>query len=762
MKIKMKELKKGRSETGITLVALVVTIVVLLILAGITIGYVFGENSIFNKANEAKFKAKWSTYREQTDTYTTWKVASTMDTNVNGINAGDTLIELIEIEADVDIEVSDVNIQISEIINNLEEQDKRYAVVYHGELCYVKDDRNPNAEKEAKWCLQIGIPVLELKRPSGVNNKNGDYEYVNGVYLNTPKLDMGFNKNYTRYAYENENGVMEPGNWIFSTAEEDWYDYNNGKWANVVTENKGIECYYTWIPRYCFKLNQSTQRADVKLIDINNNYKNPQTEEVTSWSELEKQGYQVPEAFEFGEEGKKTQLAGYWAMKYNLGEITDTAPSTIYYDMKVTQGVITISNIQVTNGNDIVKYVVNLNSEKQEEVTSVAGKTFKLDNMRSGDNVINITGLNAKGEMVGSYTRVYASSIVNPPDTTGFNKDTTFYVLYDENGNEYSTVPVSEPAPKGWYNYDEAEWANIVTRNNGGETYFTWIPRYEFVLEQKEQRSDVKFIVGTEGGTGANRAGVTAGYQVPEAFKFNDQEITGYWAMKYNLGEVNTAVFDAEVVASSNSSITVQGVTGTGTSTSGLKYNYYINDKPRNKDTKPYKTTTTAAEKVTFEGLTTDVEYTILIEIRNSSNGYVGSVVKQLEISQPNKPDLTGFNPECTYYVTYNGETEVIGEKITNDGSNMPEGWYDYSTGRWANIVTQNNGTKTYFTWIPRYEFKLNQQTQRSDVKFVKGTSGGTGANRAGVTPGYQVPEAFKFNEQEITGYWAMKYNLGE
>ena len=127
MKIKIKEQKKGRSETGITLVALVVTIVVLLILAGITISYVFGENSIFNKANEAKFKARWSTYREQTDTYTTWKVASTMDTNVNGINAGDTLIELIEIEADVDIEVSDVNIQISEIINNLEEQDKRYA-----------------------------------------------------------------------------------------------------------------------------------------------------------------------------------------------------------------------------------------------------------------------------------------------------------------------------------------------------------------------------------------------------------------------------------------------------------------------------------------------------------------------------------------------------------------------------------------------------------------------------------------------------------
>ena len=98
---------------------------------------------------------------------------------------------------------------------------------------------------------------------------------------------------------------------------------------------------------------------------------------------------------------------------------------------------------------------------------------------------------------------------------------------------------------------------------------------------------------------------------------------------------------------------------------------------------------------------------------------------------------------------------ETIGEKIKNDGSNMPNNWYDYSKQKWANIVTQNNGTKTYFTWIPRYQFKLNGQTQRSDVKFVDGTSTTTVA-------GYQIPEAFKFNGKELTGYWAMKYNVGE
>ena len=42
-----------RNERGITLVALVVTIVVLLILAGVTITYAFSNNGIFTKAQEA-------------------------------------------------------------------------------------------------------------------------------------------------------------------------------------------------------------------------------------------------------------------------------------------------------------------------------------------------------------------------------------------------------------------------------------------------------------------------------------------------------------------------------------------------------------------------------------------------------------------------------------------------------------------------------------------------------------------------------------
>ena len=53
-----------RNERGITLVALVVTIVVLLILAGVTITYALSNNGIFTKAKEAGMVSEQATVRD--------------------------------------------------------------------------------------------------------------------------------------------------------------------------------------------------------------------------------------------------------------------------------------------------------------------------------------------------------------------------------------------------------------------------------------------------------------------------------------------------------------------------------------------------------------------------------------------------------------------------------------------------------------------------------------------------------------------------
>lgn len=57
--------RRFENSIGITLVALVVTIVVLLILAGITLTFVFGDNSVLKKATEAKLQMQIAQAREK-------------------------------------------------------------------------------------------------------------------------------------------------------------------------------------------------------------------------------------------------------------------------------------------------------------------------------------------------------------------------------------------------------------------------------------------------------------------------------------------------------------------------------------------------------------------------------------------------------------------------------------------------------------------------------------------------------------------------
>lgn len=58
------ELKKEQNS-GITLIALIVTIIALLILAGITITFVFGENGIFTQAQKAAEQTNEAIRREE-------------------------------------------------------------------------------------------------------------------------------------------------------------------------------------------------------------------------------------------------------------------------------------------------------------------------------------------------------------------------------------------------------------------------------------------------------------------------------------------------------------------------------------------------------------------------------------------------------------------------------------------------------------------------------------------------------------------------
>ena len=564
----------------------------------------------------------------------------------------------------------------------------------------------------------------------------GNYTLTKGVYVNEPDL-TGYNTDYTRYLDITEDENLVPGNWVNGEKPENWYDYKNSQWANIYVENNGLETYYTWIPRYCFKLDQENQRSEVKFIDVYNNYKDENGVE-TTWEELEAQGYQVPEAFEFS----NTQIPGYWSMKYTAG---DNDKYAINYETIANKKAVKIINITPNTTEEIAKYTYAIDGKIVYEGTTP--ENFEKAESTENEKIVNVTALNSIGEIVGSMTKKCKQAIINKPEFTGFNQETTFYVTYDENENEHSTIPISSESPQDWYDYGESKWANIVTRNNGLETYYTWIPRYEFKLDHTSQRSNINFLDGTSTQT-------SDGYQIPEAFTCDGQQLTGYWAMKYTAGDATAPRFDTEVMAT-NTSIKTKEITGTAKA-DGQVYKYYINGEYKGEKTN-------STDTFEYTGLSPKTKYTIQVEIRNSTTDeYIGSIVKQISTIDANKPELTGFNADCTYYVLYDDEgNETIGEKIKNDGSNMPSNWYDYSQSKWANIVVQANGKITYFTWIPRYEFMItaNQSAQisigRTETRFIEGISTETDT-------GYQIPEAFTFDGKQLTGYWAMKYTAGD
>lgn len=88
-----------RNQKGITLVALVITIIVLLILAGVTISMVLGQNGILNQANQAKAENQKANVEEQVQMAVFAETSQFLQNNVvdqaNSSNSGGDLAKCI-------------------------------------------------------------------------------------------------------------------------------------------------------------------------------------------------------------------------------------------------------------------------------------------------------------------------------------------------------------------------------------------------------------------------------------------------------------------------------------------------------------------------------------------------------------------------------------------------------------------------------------------------------------------------------------------
>lgn len=152
--------RKMKQNHGITLIALIVTIIVLIILAAISIGAITGQDGIIEKTRYSAFATKVKQYEENVNRYL-------IDEEQNGNNSDD-------------IYITDPE-KIKEILGeNVENGDENKYVIQDGEIRYNPDEVT---NKEEEWLIELGIVAIQPVVPEPPI-ETGNY-LVAGKYYDT-------------------------------------------------------------------------------------------------------------------------------------------------------------------------------------------------------------------------------------------------------------------------------------------------------------------------------------------------------------------------------------------------------------------------------------------------------------------------------------------------------------------------------------------------------------------------------------------------
>ena len=213
-----KMITKINKNNGITLIALVVTIIVLLILAGISVSMLTGQNGILNRAAEAKEKTEKAQSEEQI------KVAVMSSLKADG------LIDSEKLKAEIESQGGKTTGTTFPI--SVTNANTSYLISQYGNIT----DLNRVENIEAHW------------KVADSGNTNDDwYAYKdnsgNKAQVNTPKLADGM----LPIKYETE--------------------VTGSKWANAMTKDGSM---WVWIPRYAYKITykDANDRSKGGTIDI--------------------------------------------------------------------------------------------------------------------------------------------------------------------------------------------------------------------------------------------------------------------------------------------------------------------------------------------------------------------------------------------------------------------------------------------------------------------------------------------------------------
>ena len=261
---------KTEEIKGITLIALVLTIIILIILAGVSISMLTGQNGILTKAKEAKEKTEQAQKAEQTQLSGLEEIIANnseavFDT-VSGTNKPALTKGMIPVKWDTSKEKWVVCSKNDAEWYNYNEDKKQWANIM---LCDGKYDDSTDVGTEVNeedlGSMFVWIPRFAYKITKGYhdNSEGGmDVKFLVGKTNKTVDNEQIVEYNETT----TNNYTKFPDGYVVHPAFKDGKDteYRNGEWKSEIL---GI-----WVAKFQAGIKTTDNDTDEKVFSVNNYY----------------------------------------------------------------------------------------------------------------------------------------------------------------------------------------------------------------------------------------------------------------------------------------------------------------------------------------------------------------------------------------------------------------------------------------------------------------------------------------------------------
>ena len=417
-------MKKLKNKNGVTLIALAVTIIVMLILAGVTISTLTGNSGITTNASKSKTKSYLADIKEEYELYLSEKRMDD-EYDLDTLYANDKTIRY---------EGNEVGTGIAEICSSIKKGDEKKFEIIKGKIYYVSQDKNV-----IPIAVELGFSINPYEiTDSGVLKSSSMNLYLvdNDGHLDLSEYE-GKIKTIEAGAFskvEIESGINPLQSIVLpkgiTTIGDDAFSYNTSltsiKIPNTVTSigkrafqgctnltSIEIPDTVTYIGDYCFsgcnrlqkiKLSKKIQTINQRLL-----------QGCSSLTEIE-----IPEG---------VKSIGYAAFSYCNKLTTITLPASLTsFNGTALAGLSRLTEVKVADGNNSFKFENGILLSKDGKTMYMALLTLTEINVPNG--VVSIVGDTLSGS---SATKIIL------PDTVSSNLSGTVF-----NGmNKLSTIELS-------------------------------------------------------------------------------------------------------------------------------------------------------------------------------------------------------------------------------------------------------------------------------------------------------------------------------